>query len=60
VVRLDDLKQSKPGHHLIHLFGAAGAILPLIVFALEKQLTPYLDPNGPFGGVRVLVRQHQF
>ena len=55
VVRLDDLKQFKPGHHVIHLFGAAGAILPLIVFALEKQLTPYLDPVGPFGGVRVLL-----
>jgi hypothetical protein len=22
---------------------------------LEKQLTPYLDSDGPFGGVRVLV-----
>jgi hypothetical protein len=55
VVRLDDLKESKPGHHVIHLFGAAGAIFPLIVFALEKQLTPYLDPDGPFDGVRVLL-----
>ena len=55
VLRLNDLKHSKPGFHIIHLFGAAGAILPLIVFSLEKQLTPYLDSDGPFGGFRALV-----
>jgi hypothetical protein len=55
VLRLNELKHSKPGFHIIHLFGAAGAILPLIVFSLEKHLTPYSDASVALGGFRVLV-----
>ena len=55
VVRLNDLKHSKPEFHVINLFGAAGAIFPLIVLSLEKHLARYLDSDGVLGGFRVLV-----
>ena len=55
VVRLNEFKHSKPGFHVIHLFGAAGAILPLIVLSLEKHLTPYLYADTVLGGFRVLA-----
>jgi hypothetical protein len=55
VVRLNEFKHSKSGFHIIHLFGAAGAIIPLIVFSLQKHLTPYLDAGSVLGGFRVLV-----
>jgi hypothetical protein len=55
VVRLNEFKHSKSGLHIIHLFGAAGAILPLIVFSLEKHLIPYSDASVALGGFRVLV-----
>jgi hypothetical protein len=55
VVRLNEFKHPKPGFHVIHLFGAAGAILPLIVLSLEKHLTPYLYADTVLGGFRVLA-----
>jgi hypothetical protein len=54
VVRLNALKYSTPGLELISLFGAAGAILPLIVLSLEKYSSS-LASDVILGGFRALV-----
>ena len=44
-----------PDFRVITLFGAIGAIVPLIILSLEQDLNPYLGSDRLSGALRVLI-----
>ena len=47
--------KSRPDLRIIVLFGALGAIAPLIILSLEQDVGPHIGPNRLLAALRVLV-----
>lgn len=54
-VRPNELTHPEPGFRIIALFGAMGAIVPLILLSLEKDLTSHLGPDRLLPVLRILI-----
>ena len=48
------LNRPKPGFHLVKAFFVTGAIVPIVLVALEISI-PDFPTNGPFGWLRVAI-----
>jgi hypothetical protein len=54
-VRPIDSKSPRPDLRIIVLFGALGAIVPLITLSLEQDVGPHVGPDRLLTALRVLV-----
>ena len=54
-IRPNDTKSPRPHLRIIALFGALGAIVPLIILSLEQDVGPFLGLDHLLTGLRILV-----